>query len=299
MLNRLMSSVKPRRPRKPRSSRPRTPLGANGKRCYVIGDVHGRFDLLDTLIKSIAADIEERNKNGDMLQTEIVFLGDLIDRGPQSKDVVEFVRQLRVENGRTHLIMGNHEEMLLKGLYSDARLLNDWLRHGGAACAASYGLAPQKLLGQSAQTIQKRLRDTIPESHRNFLRHAVQSVIFGNFFLTHAGVRPEIPINKQSGKDLRWIRNEFLESTADHGFVIVHGHSPRPSVELLFNRIGLDTGAYVSGVLSALMIEGAKLVLFQSKTNETTSDETTTSVDKGPVELKPRAVSHKPHFAAS
>ena len=227
------------------------PRIAEGLRVYAIGDVHGRFDLLRTLLDAIAADDRARGP----AETHVVMLGDLIDRGPQSAEIIDFFLKRMPDFARFHFILGNHEEMLLKLI--DAPSAEDaahFLRYGGRETFESYGV-PQLMLDLPERYPVEALADHVPEAHRAFLRGFGDAVRFGDYLFVHAGIRPGIAIEEQAPADLRWIRQAFLESEADHGMVVVHGHTISEAPEIRSNRIGIDTGAYASGVLTALGLE--------------------------------------------
>ena len=231
-------------------SRP-TPRGPAGKRCYVIGDVHGRLDLLEQLFDTIAAHDATRPRR----DTSIVLLGDLIDRGPDSRGVIDLVRRGPPFPARLIALKGNHEDMLVRGLSGAPQGLANWLQVGGADCARSYGVAVGALIGQTPEAMAETLLQAIPSRDLAFLAALPDSARFGDYVLVHAGVRPGLTFEEQSPQDMRWIRKPFLESRQDFGFVVVHGHSVSPGVEERANRIGIDTGAYRTGLLTSLWIE--------------------------------------------
>lgn len=222
-----------------------------GFRVYAVGDVHGRLDLLDQLLARIEADRERRVR----AKTVIVFLGDLIDRGPASAEVIERLRTYAPKGARPVFLSGNHEEVLLRLLRGESRHLRDWLRFGGAECARSYGIDPLSLKRLDPKRAVRILRDKIPGSHRAFLESFVDTFRLGSYLFVHAGIRPGVQLAEQSQTDLRWIREPFLDDDSDHGFVVVHGHTIAEEIQVRDNRIGLDTGAYHSGVLTALGLE--------------------------------------------
>lgn len=228
------------------------PAGARGRRAYVVGDIHGRFDLLEALLEKIHADMAERGSR----ETLLVFVGDLIDRGPGSRDVVERLRTYRHEGVRTVFLLGNHEEVLLRILDGDATLIPKWLRFGGAQCLESYGLDPLLLTGLPDERVIERVREAIPAEHAQFLRSFVDTCRFGDYLFVHAGIRPGVDLREQRQWDLRWIREPFLLDQTPHGFVVVHGHTISAEVEERPNRIGIDTGAFATGVLTAVGIDG-------------------------------------------
>ena len=227
------------------------PSGAEGYRAYVVGDVHGRLDLLERLLAQIEGEIESRS--GNVL---LAFVGDLIDRGPASSQVVERLRTYRKPGVRTVFLAGNHEEVLLRILAGDASLIPGWLKFGGAECLRSYGADPKKLRRLADPEALALIRGAIPREHVEFLQGFGDTFSFGDYLFVHAGVRPGVELSAQRQKDLRWIREPFLADDSDHGFVVVHGHTISNEVEELPNRIGIDTGAYATDVLTAIAIEG-------------------------------------------
>lgn len=230
------------------------PAGPPGRRAYIVGDIHGRLDLLDELLGKIHADMAER----DTRKTLLVFVGDLIDRGPSSREVVERLRTYRRDGVRTIFLLGNHEEVLLRILEGESSLIPSWLRFGGAQCLESYGVDPLLLTGLADEQIIERVRGAVPAEHVEFLRSFVDTCRFGDYLFVHAGIRPGIELREQRQSDLRWIRDPFLLDDTPHGFVVVHGHTISREVEEHPNRIGIDTGAFATGVLTALGIEGTE-----------------------------------------
>jgi serine/threonine protein phosphatase 1 len=227
------------------------PRGKAGARAYAIGDIHGRLDLLDVLLRRVEEDIDARSRR----KTYIVFLGDLIDRGPDSAGVVERLRTWRPRHGRPIFLAGNHEEVLLRILGGDAAILPDWLKFGGAECARSYGIDVDALRRMEDDEAIEAIRAKVPRAHREFIANFADTFRFGDYLFVHAGIRPGLAIEEQDPHDLRWIREPFLGDAKEHGFVVVHGHTIVAEVEERPNRIGIDTGAYHSGNLTALGIE--------------------------------------------
>lgn len=225
--------------------------GAPGARAYAVGDVHGRLDLLDDLLDQIRQDIAQR----PVVPTYLIFLGDLIDRGPDSAGVIERLRTLNDVSAKKGFLLGNHEEVFLRVLAGEERIAYDWLRFGGRPCLASYGLDPLALEPLTEQEIAAALKAVVPQAHIDFLQGFGDTFRFGDYLFVHAGIRPGIPIEEQHEHDLRWIRNEFLHDSKDHGLIVVHGHTISDTVEERSNRIGIDTGAYQSGKLSAIAVE--------------------------------------------
>jgi serine/threonine protein phosphatase 1 len=235
-----------------------------GYRLYAIGDVHGRDDLLAGLLDQIAVDRENRGP----AQTVLVFLGDLIDRGPASAEVIERLLAFRPPATRLVFLSGNHEEVLLRILDGDSALIADWLRFGGAECLRSYGVDATQLAKLPPAEAVEAVRSAIPPAHVAFLRALDDTFRAGDYLFVHAGIRPGIPLAEQAPSDLRWIREPFLGAAADHGFVVVHGHTIREGVDERGNRIGIDTGAYRHGVLTALGLEGSERWTLQAKALE-------------------------------
>lgn len=241
-------------------SRGRGPAGPRGNRAYAIGDVHGCLDLLERLLKRIEQEIEKDPRP----KTSIVFLGDVVDRGPSSAEVVERLRTYAHPRASTHFVMGNHEEVMLRVMSGESELLSSWLRFGGRETLASYGLDSKEVAGLQGGDLSQCLREAIPASHRAFLASFADSISFGDYLFVHAGIRPGIDLAEQSQSDLRWIRDAFLYDSTDHGFVVVHGHTISNVVDVAENRIGVDTGAFCTGVLTALAIDGRKRWLIQA-----------------------------------
>ena len=228
------------------------PRGALGLRAYVVGDIHGRLDLLEELLGKVHADVERRGPRNTLL----VFVGDLIDRGPQSAQVVERLRTYHHSSIQPVFILGNHEEVLLRILDGDASLVPSWLKFGGAQCLASYGLQSREVAIATDAHALALVRRAIPQEHVEFLRSFIDSCRFGDYLFVHAGIRPGVELGEQRQSDLRWIREPFLLDDTDHGFIVVHGHTISMEVEEKSNRIGIDTGAFATDVLTALGIEG-------------------------------------------
>jgi len=218
---------------------------------YAVGDIHGRADLLAALEKLIVGDWEHRGRKDSLL----IFLGDYVDRGPQSFQVIE-----RLIAGfpmpSVHL-RGNHEQVLLDFL-DDPELGDLWRRNGGMETMASYGVDISEVaVGRGFERASRDLRACLPAAHLDFLNGLKTSLTIGRYFFCHAGVRPGVPLDAQVAEDLMWIREPFIVSQADFGKIVVHGHTPVEMPELLPNRIDIDTGAYLTGKLTCLVIDGA------------------------------------------
>ncbi|HYC95260.1 MAG TPA: metallophosphoesterase [Sphingomicrobium sp.] len=235
-----------------RSKKQGPPRAPKGYRAYAVGDVHGRLDLLDNLLAQIEQDVARRPARRNLL----VMLGDLIDRGPDSCGVVERMRTYRHDSIKPYFLAGNHEEVLLRILAGERGVLANWLQFGGAECLMSYGCDPAELDIKNERAALATVSRVIPPEHARFLAGFADTLSFGDYLFVHAGIRPGVDLSLQTQVDLRWIRSPFLETDSDHGVVVVHGHSINPKVEERPNRIGIDTGAYRTGVLTALALEG-------------------------------------------
>lgn len=231
------------------------PSTAPGERVYAVGDVHGRYDLLERLLKLIERDHLARPPSA---KTRLIFLGDLIDRGPASKAVVGALRAAQAASRQVVVLRGNHEDILLHCLDGDPGAQRAWLKHGGAATLQSYGVDPpgdDESPGDFAARLEERLTPDVVA----WIRGLPLKAQSGGFFFCHAGVRPGVPLHRQDEDDLVWIREEFLDCADDHGAVIVHGHSICGTEPASFhNRICVDTAAYMSGVLTAVGLEGTE-----------------------------------------
>ncbi|GGD99481.1 metallophosphoesterase [Aureimonas endophytica] len=219
---------------------------AEGEVVYAVGDIHGRADLLERMIDRIAAD---RAEHPGLRCTEI-YLGDYIDRGPDSAEVIARLRR-RMDEAELICLLGNHEAMLLDAL--DGKLpIEAWLYNGGDATLASYGIEPD----EDGAYRQADLLD-LPQDHLAFLRGLSLFVRRGPYFFVHAGLRPGLPLERQSPTDLVWIRHDFLDFDGPLGAVVVHGHTPVEEPEFRPNRIGIDTGAVRTGRLTCLRLDAA------------------------------------------
>lgn len=220
-------------------------------RIYAIGDIHGRADLLENLIKRIEADDAVRPNAA----TSLIFLGDLIDRGPDSRHVVERIMAMCAASPQCICLQGNHEQLLIKAWDGDRTVLPTFHRAGARATMLSYGVDPDEYDRWDFDELQRQIRTHIPEAHAEFLRTLPPYHQNGDYLFVHAGIRPGVSIPEQRSDDMKWIREEFIASQHDHGVMVVHGHSIRPQVDIRPNRIGIDTGAYKSDVLTAIGIE--------------------------------------------
>jgi serine/threonine protein phosphatase 1 len=226
----------------------------NGLRVYAIGDIHGRVDLLDEILSSITADLVQH----PAVRPIYVFLGDYIDRGKWSRETIDRLIE-HAANHESVFLKGNHELIALSCL-SDRSMIDQWLRLGGLETLTSYGVPPEFFAGrkQTAGT-QLAFHDSLPQNHFQFFRNLQASFTCGDFYFAHAGVRPKVELPQQKEKDLLWIRGEFLSSNYDFGKIIIHGHTPTTDIEVRSNRINIDTGAFATGRLTCLVVEGATL----------------------------------------
>ncbi|WP_027581535.1 metallophosphoesterase family protein [Bradyrhizobium sp. Ai1a-2] len=232
--------------------KPRLP---DGVRVYAIGDVHGRADLLQSLLTVIDVDLD-RSAPERAIQ---VFLGDYIDRGPQSRAVLDILIR-RSQSHETVCLKGNHEVFLLDVLKDPAKL-QDWRHYGGLLTLMSYGVTPtMNPTAEEQVEFIERLKHALPPEHLAFLEQLPTSFTCGDFFFVHAGVRPGVSLDRQNDQDLLWIREEFLNSEERFDKYIVHGHTPVSAPDVRPNRINIDTGAYATGNLTLLTIQGDSLL---------------------------------------
>lgn len=248
MLRRLLSSFMPQRAQvAPDGSIP------PGQRVYAIGDIHGRLDLLDDLLARIA---EDRVARGPA-ETTIIFLGDLVDRGPDSAQVVERLRLFCPDDATVRFLLGNHEEVFLKALAGEKGALPFFIRIGGKATILSYDITEAEYLEADYPALLELLQARVPREHVDFLSSFEDLIVIGDYAFAHAGVDPTSPLAGQKSATLRWIRDEFIDHRGLLEKIVVHGHTISNSVEERSHRIGIDTGAYVSGRLSALGLENS------------------------------------------
>lgn len=231
-----------------------------GQRVYAVGDVHGRQDLLEEILAQIMADDDARSP----ARTTIIFLGDLIDRGPGSAAVLEHLIGLARQRC-VRFIRGNHEEVLLDLLERPSpELARTFTRIGGRETALSYGISPAEYKACDFAGLIDLLAARIPQTHRDFLRAMEDMILIGDYLFVHAGIDPALPLSAQDPRRTRWIRAGFTDARGPFEKFVVHGHSITPRVEEHPSRIGLDTGAYRSGRLSAMGFEGETRWLMQA-----------------------------------
>ena len=245
----------------PAASGPRPALPP-GTRAYAVGDVHGMGALFAALREAIDADDAARAP----ADSTVVLLGDLIDRGPDSAGVIASARKL-AERRTVRLLMGNHEEMLLASLESP-EVLRDFLRFGGRETVLSYGVDPAAYHSADLAETRALIERHIPAGDIAFIRAFEDSITLGDYHFVHAGVRSGVPLDEQKASDMHWIRGEFLAHEDGFGAVIVHGHTIFAKPQIKRGRIGIDTGAYSTGRLTALGLEGTTRWLIESQDND-------------------------------
>ena len=243
-----------------RGRRPSLPAGL---RIYAVGDIHGRLDLLDRLLALISSDIALR----PTVRSVYVFLGDYIDRGSSSRGTIDRL----IEHAGTNeciFLKGNHESIALKCL-SDRSLFDQWLRLGGVQTLLSYGLRTEGPANEKQIVkLQSAFHGALPQAHFRFFRDLQNSFVCGDFFFAHAGVKPNVELSRQKESDLLWIRDEFLSSSCDFGKIIVHGHTPTSEIKVAPNRINIDTGAFATGRLTCLVLEGESLSIIDTSSDD-------------------------------
>jgi len=236
------------------------PVMAPGRRVYAVGDIHGRLDLLDDILARIDADHAGRPP----AERHLVFLGDLVDRGPDSAGVIERIRLLAAADPHVHCLMGNHEEIFLRAIDGDDKALRLFCRIGGRETLMSYGVTAEDYERLDYAEVADRLNARVPLAHRDFLAEFEEILIMGDYVFVHAGIRPGVPLSEQKPAETRWIRDPFLDHRAPLEKMVVHGHTVAEEAEMLPHRIGIDTGAYHSNRLTALMLEDAERHVFST-----------------------------------
>ena len=233
---------------------------------YAIGDIHGRCDLLETLLQGIEQDSQCRQA----VRFVVVFLGDYLSRGDDSYAVVEKVMSWRpATSGSAEVITlrGNHEDLALRYLLGEMEAGRHWFDYDGLDALADYGVVaadPGARDDGSLQFLCQRFAQALPQKHLAFFQALAISHREQDYHFVHAGVRPGVPLAEQNAHDQMWIRKRFLESELDHGAIVVHGHSITPTPQVRHNRIAIDTGAYASGVLTCLMLDGTQRAFLQA-----------------------------------
>ncbi len=227
----------------------------DGARIYAIGDIHGRNDLLHILLRQIEADDVARAA----ADTTIIFLGDLMDRGDDSAGVIETAMALKAAGKKVRFLMGNHEEVFVRVCRkNDPKITRFFLRIGGEATVLSYPITRMEYMTLDMEQLSERLGSLVPEKHLTFIESFEDQIIIGDYAFVHAGIRPGVALSEQKASDLRWIREEFVDQRGDLEKVVVYGHTIYDDIEERGSRIGIDTGAYASGKLTALALEGGE-----------------------------------------
>ncbi|MDZ5454251.1 metallophosphoesterase family protein [Labrys sp. ZIDIC5] len=222
-----------------------------GTRIYAVGDIHGRRDLLLRMEQRILADL-----GGGITEPLVVFLGDYVDRGAESAGVIEYLSSRRF-GVAIKALRGNHEDLLLSFL-DDPSVLDRWRRLGGLETLHSYGVdVSEALRGRGYRQAREQFAAKLPGAHRRFLEELPLNHDCGDYFFCHAGVKPRVGLDRQADEDLLWIRDEFLKFGGSFGKIVVHGHSPVSEPEMHANRINVDTGAFATSRLTAVVLEGA------------------------------------------
>ncbi|AEG47968.1 metallophosphoesterase [Sphingobium chlorophenolicum L-1] len=251
--------ILPFRRRKTPEDRPAPSVG-EGVRVYAIGDIHGRDDLFAELLDKIAQDEAGRPP----LPRLLILLGDLVDRGPQSAQVVERAMELARSGQHVRFIKGNHEEMFIAAARGGAQAARYFRRLGGVETLASYGLSLDEGATMSDEVLAQWMLAHIPRDPIDFLDDFPDMLPVGDYLFVHAGVRPRIALDAQTAADLRWIRGDFLKHRRPFDKMIVHGHSISEDVDVQPNRIGIDTGAFRSGRLTAMGLEADRRWFLQT-----------------------------------
>jgi serine/threonine protein phosphatase 1 len=234
------------------TAKPRLP---DGVRIYAISDIHGCAHLLDQMLRVIDADVAHSRPRHAIE----VFMGDYIDRGPDSRSTLDLLIE-RSWRGNAVFLKGNHEAFL-DDVFCDPGRMGNWFQVGGLETLMSYGLSPSANPdGDEQRALLRELSDVMPARHRDFLGRLRLSFSCGDFFFVHAGVRPGVRLAEQREEDLLWIREDFLQCKTRFSKYIVHGHTPVRSAEILANRANIDTGAYATGNLTLLSIQGSRLL---------------------------------------
>jgi serine/threonine protein phosphatase 1 len=236
-------------------ARPRAPAG---ERVYAVGDLHGRADLLDAMHRLILEDAAAR----PAARQSVVYLGDYVDRGLDSPQVIDRLLDQPLPGFASVHLLGNHEDTMLRFHDGELAVAASWLHYGGQETLRSYGIEIGR--GTSLETLRQRLVHALPARHLAFLRGLRLQHRAGDYVFVHAGIRPGLALERQRRDDLLWIREPFLGSTADHGVTVVHGHTISDQPERHGQRIGIDTGAYATGRLTALVVEGEEQRFLQT-----------------------------------
>jgi len=236
-----------------------------GQRIYAIGDIHGRLDLLIRCYELIEKDHRSRHN----AEPTLIHLGDYVDRGPDSKGIIDCFLDNPLPDFKKIWLKGNHEEHLLK-YCKDKDYADIWFKNGAIETLKSYGVQPEPITGNQASDIDlhNKFLSALPFEHTRFFWSLETRFEVGDYFFAHAGIHPDIALIDQKDVDLMWIRTRFLQSTKDFGKIIIHGHTITEEADIQSNRIGIDTGAYYSGRLTCLALEGTEHRLLTARVNQ-------------------------------
>ncbi|MCK9542857.1 MAG: serine/threonine protein phosphatase [Novosphingobium sp.] len=241
---------------RPRANPP--PAIPPGERVYAIGDIHGRLDLFLAMIEAVETDDRARGH----ADSTVILLGDLVDRGPQSAQVLVAARAWQAER-KVRILRGNHEVMFLDSLGKETAFRH-FLKVGGRETVLSYPVNPASFARADPAGMHDLFRRAVPEEDLAFIASFEELVRIGDYLFVHAGILPGVPFAQQDPMDLHWIREPFLSHTGDHGAIVVHGHTITAEADIRPNRIGLDTGAFMSGRLTALGLAGKERWLIEA-----------------------------------
>lgn len=236
----------------------RLPAVPDGTRYYVIGDIHGRLDLYEALIDAIEADDAAQAP----MDTHVILLGDLVDRGPDSAGVIARTRQWQCERN-VRVLAGNHEEMFLSS-FERPEVLRHFLKHGGRETILSYGMSRKEFATMTLDELFETIPQIVPQDDLDYVEGFEECIAAGDYLFVHAGIDPALPIDQQERKDMLWIRDRFLNHEGPLEKVVVHGHTIFDKVMDCGNRIGIDTGAFRSGVLTVLVLEADQRRILQA-----------------------------------
>jgi len=247
------------------TAKKKKPSIPDGKRVYAIGDVHGCHSLLVELLNKIDKD----NAKRDPADTEIIFLGDLVDRGPDSCAVLDLCIDLKNAGKAVRFLMGNHEEVYLEALTErKAKIMRFFLRIGGTETLLSYDILKSDFMKMDIEELCAFIPQLVPQEHLDFMEGFDDHIMIGDYMFVHAGVKPGVALDEQEAKHLRWIREDFIHHKGSHGKIIVFGHTIFDEVREKHSHIGIDTGAYKNGVLTALALEGSERWYLQTQISE-------------------------------